>query len=404
MSREPRAVDTATARLWLGVIFRMYRLMHRRDPDPSGLMDALRELRDGTPLATLVRHAIESGEFAHGFWPIPVTPEDIATMYRDAFGSAPPSLDTPPAALIHDYTAQLLIAAETCAPTAEALRLLPVPATSNVRNRLRACITALAATFRRQPCSVDGVLRIIASQQQTSSLPDKDGSGATAIQPLADILLAFESLGENCEFGLVQRDAGVEPLGLLRFGTINQPYERKLDVLAEAMDRGFAGLGEPGTMTFDLWSQSGPREYFVNDSVYGLRYHSGVFEDTIAESDLMAREMKRLGFLRRKLLEDLRGGEKIWVWKCLTTTSPDQLAPLLTVLRKLGPNILLWVVEADAGHPPGMIEQLAADLVKGYVEHFTPFGEAPPTMPASWHQVCRETHRLVRHAMPCGPA
>ena len=32
-----------------------------------------------------------------------------------------------------------------------------------------------------------------------------------------DLVLQFESIGDNCELGLVQRRAGSEPLGLLRF-------------------------------------------------------------------------------------------------------------------------------------------------------------------------------------------
>ncbi|MBE7247769.1 MAG: hypothetical protein INR63_22720, partial [Actinomycetospora chiangmaiensis] len=34
---------------------------------------------------------------------------------------------------------------------------------------------------------------------------------------LAERLHAFRSLGDNCEFGFVQRYGGVEPSGLLRF-------------------------------------------------------------------------------------------------------------------------------------------------------------------------------------------
>jgi hypothetical protein len=32
-----------------------------------------------------------------------------------------------------------------------------------------------------------------------------------------DLVLQFESLGDSCELGLVQRMVGVEPLGMFRF-------------------------------------------------------------------------------------------------------------------------------------------------------------------------------------------
>jgi len=35
-----------------------------------------------------------------------------------------------------------------------------------------------------------------------------------------DLVLQFESIGDNCELGLVQRRAGSEPLGLLRFARV----------------------------------------------------------------------------------------------------------------------------------------------------------------------------------------
>ncbi len=38
--------------------------------------------------------------------------------------------------------------------------------------------------------------------------------------PHADLLSRFESLGDGCEFGLVQRNFGAEPLGLLRWAGI----------------------------------------------------------------------------------------------------------------------------------------------------------------------------------------
>src|SRR5690242_4928537 len=40
---------------------------------------------------------------------------------------------------------------------------------------------------------------------------------------LGQLLRKFESLGDNCEFGLVQRKAGIEPVYLLRFAGFEIP-------------------------------------------------------------------------------------------------------------------------------------------------------------------------------------
>jgi capsular polysaccharide biosynthesis protein len=42
-------------------------------------------------------------------------------------------------------------------------------------------------------------------------------------KPVDELMLRFESLGGNCEFGLVQRYVGIEPLGLLRYADANSP-------------------------------------------------------------------------------------------------------------------------------------------------------------------------------------
>ncbi|HEX2941395.1 MAG TPA: hypothetical protein VHO91_10130 [Rhodopila sp.] len=66
--------------------------------------------------------------------------------------------------------------------------------------------------------------------------------------PADDILFAFESLGDNCEFGLVQRYHGIEPLGLLRLAGFNVPFEARLAKRTHALRLGFDGLGAPDTI------------------------------------------------------------------------------------------------------------------------------------------------------------
>ena len=53
------------------------------------------------------------------------------------------------------------------------------------------------------------------AQRDTPGAQTGIGEGAAAT--LARRLHAFRSLGDNCEFGFVQRYGGVEPSGLLRF-------------------------------------------------------------------------------------------------------------------------------------------------------------------------------------------
>jgi capsular polysaccharide biosynthesis protein len=212
-----------------------------------------------------------------------------------------------------------------------------------------------------------------------------------AAKPLSELMLAFESLGDNCEFGLVQRHAGSEPLGLLRFAGIS------LDKLVAALQAKFDGLGTTGTVTVYLAGEPGRREFMVHETSLDIRYHTSIHEGEIEPDELREREAGRLGFLRRKLLEDLAGGEKIWVWRELGMTDPARLLPLMTALRSLGPNIMLWVVEADDDHPVGTVERLDRDFIKGYVERLAPYENATDISPASWFEVCENAYNL-RHS------
>ena len=65
-------------------------------------------------------------------------------------------------------------------------------------------------------------------------------------ESLRQLMLRFESIGEDCEFGSVQRRYGAEPLGLLRWNDASYP------ALAAALEQDFAGCGEPETTMLDV--------------------------------------------------------------------------------------------------------------------------------------------------------
>ena len=207
-------------------------------------------------------------------------------------------------------------------------------------------------------------------------------------KPLDELMLAFESLGDNCEFGLLQRRAGVEPLGLLRFAGVS------LGKLVTALQARFDGLGTTKTVTVYPAGEPGRRELMVHETFLDTRYHTFIREGELDADELCKREARRLAFLRRKMLEDLAVGAKIWVWRESGMTDPSRLQPLLDILRAYGPNILLWVVAADNDHTPGTVARLDSDLLKGYVERLAPYDDATDIRPISWFEVCENAFNL----------
>lgn len=121
--------------------------------------------------------------------------------------------------------------------------------------------------------------------------------------PLGELMMRFESLGENCEFGLAQRRCGTEPLGLLRFASAPLP------VLLAGLKARFDGIGDPDQI--EIRVSGNHQEYLVIDRRFGFLYHPWVLVGEADPEDIRRREEKRLPFLKRKLIEDLTEARKI---------------------------------------------------------------------------------------------
>src|SRR5437016_5768301 len=79
----------------------------------------------------------------------------------------------------------------------------------------------------------------------------------------ARIIAEFESLGDNCEFGFVQRHHGLEPGGLLRWASSN------FDGLVHALECRFTGL-------YQLDDLEPYTPNMVIDRKYGIAFHSAM--------------------------------------------------------------------------------------------------------------------------------
>lgn len=217
-------------------------------------------------------------------------------------------------------------------------------------------------------------------------LPRPKSAGAPALPP-EQMIMRFESLGDNCEFGLVQRQFGAEPLGLLRFSFIELP------LLLRGLRSGFDGLGDPAST--DVIVVGNDREFVVKDSVYGMTYHTFQYEHQMSLETVRQQQGTRLHFLKRKLMEDIANGEKIFVLKRTPALRPEEVLPLYTLLNELGRNWLLWLVPADPTHRPGTVEVLLPGLLRGYMDRFAPAENAHELSMPVWTAVCEAAWRLV---------
>jgi len=242
------------------------------------------------------------------------------------------------------------------------------------------------ATLQIQQVEPDAPMALSPGAVQLIWLPvldDRPSLGEVAKMDAQTVALQFESLGDSCEFGLFQRGVGAEPLGLLRFtGT-------RLDKLLIALAERFSGFDLPGQI--EIYQHENPegREYISRLKDYAMPFHTGVYDRDMPESEVLARELRRLRYLRRRLIEDLEGAEKIFVIRRDPPLSEHEALPVWLTLREYGPNRLLCVGPAKEGRPAGSIEVVAEGLMMGFVERLAPYKNTHDLAHHSWMELCR---------------
>ncbi len=211
---------------------------------------------------------------------------------------------------------------------------------------------------------------------------------------IRELLMCFESLAGNdmgCEFGLFQREFGAEPLGLLRWSNIAP------DDLALALETEVEGVGLAENTGLVVTPEP-HREYMLRDRRFGLAMHTFTSAEQVEFGRMFQQSFSRLQYLRRKLIDDLRLGEKIFVYR-----TPDrvltsrELKRIRDGMRAYGENTLLYVRLADAAHKPGTVVRADEQgLLIGYIDRFrvTPDGVRVAPNPAGWLAVCERAYEL----------
>ncbi|MBN8904063.1 MAG: hypothetical protein BGO51_16570 [Rhodospirillales bacterium 69-11] len=225
---------------------------------------------------------------------------------------------------------------------------------------------------------------------QPHEADDADWVQDTTGLTLQQLAMQFESLGENCEFGLVQRRCDSEPLGLLRFSSTF------LRNLIRGLDGDFEGLGAAEEIEPRLEGGGAKKEYMIHEKRYGLVYHTFVYEGDRSVWLVREQETARLKFLRRKFMEELEVAEKIFVYKRNLPVAEDEILPLFLALRRHGDNTLLWVVPEEPGRPAGTVEIAMPGILKGYIDRFAPDDNAHDFSFACWLRICANAYRLSR--------
>ncbi len=204
------------------------------------------------------------------------------------------------------------------------------------------------------------------------------------------VLSGFQSLGDDCEFGLVQRRYGAEHLALLRWVTLAP------ETLATLLERRLEGFGAPDRTEIYAapWG-----ELMAHDQTYDIRMHSFVQKGGVDLARFKLNHCRRMEFLKTKLLEELAAGEKIFVFNGGAAMTDALGATLQTALRGYGASRLLAVGLASAADAAGTVRLGQGGLLRGFLSHrgktATPGGHRWNIDFAGWVRICGSARLLA---------
>jgi len=188
-------------------------------------------------------------------------------------------------------------------------------------------------------------------------------------EKLKQVLTRFESIGDNCEFGFVQRANGIEPGGLLRWTTT--PLPRLITLLSGDFK------------DFYLFENLIPNPDdggMVIDAVSGIGFHSrlrsrdGKF--LLNDDDrrlLYAEEKVKIDYLVEKLLARMADSSVIFVYKATWGAREEDIKELHSILRRHSNCRLLFVAKPPKGGEAGMVEDKGGGLLTACASDFAPW-------------------------------
>lgn len=208
----------------------------------------------------------------------------------------------------------------------------------------------------------------------------------------AKLFMRFEALGDNCEFGGVQRHFGAEPISLMRWGGIS-PRD-----LAQSLRARFAGWGEPGTIEI---SPAGDNDYMIRERERRFHMHAFLSSTDTDPERLLKQTCRRIAYLRNKLIEDLEAAEKIFLYKPRSgRLSASEIADIHAAIRSYGKPLLMCVRLEDADHPNGLVEWGGDGLLLAYIDSVWDMKRPETIKYESWRAICARAWEMVQEGQP----
>ncbi len=211
-----------------------------------------------------------------------------------------------------------------------------------------------------------------------------DTAARVAVGRVADpqahaLVMQFESIGDNCEFGLVQRRFGAEPLGLLRWANVSPP------VLVQLLDSRFDGIADLENLDLHRTPHG---EYWLKDTRFNLHFHTFVSSEVADSRAFVAKHAARLRWLRDKMRADLEEGCKTLVYKGTDGLTERAVAGIVKALRRVSPAKLLCVTKAPPETAGGCVNDCGDGVLRGALSMTSPVGRRWDINFDEWLSLC----------------
>jgi hypothetical protein len=206
----------------------------------------------------------------------------------------------------------------------------------------------------------------------------------------------FESLGDNCEFGFVNRKLGIEQGSLFRWASMKPPSLLAL-------------LRNDLKSIYEYENLTPLRRAMVRESTYDIGWHSGMksipreSELVFAHDDperkaIFEREKRKIGYLVTKFLTRLRAGGCIYFIKCNDGVKGSLLDSLHAELRRLAGDAPFWLVHvriATPGETAGTVFLREDNRLEALVDRFAPYDAADDLDLPVWTSILDQVFDLA---------
>lgn len=200
--------------------------------------------------------------------------------------------------------------------------------------------------------------------------------------PMSELVTMFESIGNNCEFGIVQRHHAYDPPGLFRnVGFLNP------DSIINAIDSNLDQMFDAEKFEFVL--PEGWPDWRLDCQIHGFGFHTAIpasIERGSAEwLKKTEQSVAAFRFLKRRFQSDLSSGEKTFIFRFIDELPASVIERLYQAIRKHGPGWLLYVKE-DRQKTSALVETIHDGLLVSSITKLS--NENPPQIDfAAWAEI-----------------